>query len=624
MNAPRIPPKTAEKLATPFPKGTRHQAKIDIALPLLGSGLPPSAVVTTLKDKFPEASEKEINDVVHWCSNKAQAQDQSNHAWFRPPIAKAPPPPKPKPPAEHAAWWLSNQTMTQEDFELQTQIVIPKTPVEALLCCLQMLYHGTDNLCIVAKFLLNNDGKARPDGAGRILSRDAWMEYIFGEGVPESRAGAWFRPNPVTAVGTGTGGAITDSDVTGFRYLLVESDYLPLATQFALYSRLKLPIAAVVLSGGISAHAWVRLDCATSEEYDHKARQILSALAPFGFDQANKNPSRLSRLPSAVRTIGAVGDGLQKLLWVNPGKKALTDEEISEFEDSLMVPCVDAKPFRKLVLSALDRYEDLHRNQGKLGVPTGFPTFDRVSGGLKAGGYTLIAAGTGVGKSTISINIINSALKANVGVVLFTLEMSADDITDMMFSLNCNVDRNKFNTGEFTQDDIERMTKGSAGLVPLPLFLEDDPDATMGYIRRRVLSLKAEGRVGLVVVDYAQLVRPEFAKEKREESVATVALELRVLSRQANIPMVVLSQVNDDGKIRESRRLSHEAANVLVMTRKSLTDPAITLNVEKGRKIPANPIPLFLDAIHCRISEADHRKTKKTETESELPYYAND
>lgn len=610
MNGPRIPPKTAEKLSTAFPKGTRHQAKIDIALPLLGSGLPPSAVVTTLREKFPEASDKEINDVVHWCEGKASVQTPGT-GWTRPPIAKPPPPPKPKPPAEHAAWWLSGKTMTEEAFVELGQLPIPSVPVAALAFFFEMLYQGSENVCIVTKFELNNDGKARPDGAGRILSRDQWLDYLVEKGIPESRAGAWVRPNPVAPVGSGKAGAVTDSDVVAHRYLLVESDSLPLHTQFALFSKLKLAIAAVILSGGISAHAWVRLDCKTSDEYDSKARRILTALEPFGFDQANKNPSRLSRLPEAIRSIGGVDGGKQKLLWLNPGKPPMTDQEIESFEEAMLCPAVEEKPFLKLVNDAMTRYEELYRNKGKLGVPTGFSRFDAVSGGLKPGGYTLIAASTGVGKSTIALNIINAALKAGVGVVLFTLEMSAEDITDMMFSLNCNVDRNKFNTGEFATDDIAAMHAGMQTLAPLPLFLEDDPDANMGHIRRRVLSLKSEGRIGLAVIDYAQLVSPSLLSIKREENVASVALDLRLLSRQADIPMVVLSQLNDEGKIRESRRLSHEAANVLLMDRESLTSSKITLKVAKGRKIPATPIELKLESLYCRIVEASPIQKKE-------------
>lgn len=604
MNQPSIPKKTAEKMASSFPKGTRHQAKLDIALPLLGSGMSPSAVFAQLRAQFPEASESEIDGVIRWCDEHAEPPTKGNGATYhRPNISYAPPPPKPKPPAEHAAWWTNGATMTLDEFLAKSQMEIPEDRVQAASRCFEMLYQGTDCLNIVAKFTMGQDGKARPDGAGKILTRDFWLDYFAIDGLPESKAGAWFRPNPVAQAGSGSGGAVTDSDVTAFRYLLVESDVLPLATQFALYSRLKMPISAVLLSGGISAHAWVRLDCKTSDEYDTKARRILTALAPFGFDQANKNPSRLSRLPGARRVIGAAGDGMQRLLWLNPGKPPMTDTDIIALEESLLCPAIEEKPFRKLLVSAIARYEELYANKGNLGVPTGFHKFDSVSGGLKPGGYTLIAAGTGVGKTTVAMNIINSALKHGVGVVLFTLEMSADDVTDMMFSMNCGVNRNHFNTGEFQDGEIAAMTNALPTLSNLNLFLEDDPDASMAMIRRRTLSLTAEDRIGLAVIDYAQLVNAEMPTNKREECVASVALDLRRLSRQSNIPIVVLSQLNDEGRLRESRRLGHEAANVLLLNRDNLTTPTITMVVAKGRKIPSTPIELRLDAIHCRITD---------------------
>ncbi len=601
-----IPPKTAALLTEHIPQGERHKAALDIAMSLIGNGITPSAVLTQLRDKFPAvSSDKELQDVVAYCvrANPSPSGFGERKTFTPRQFTPAPSPtPKQKTPEEHAAWWLSNATMTQDDFCTLTQLPIPVERGEALSAFLEMLYQGAENLNVVCKFV-EKDGKARPDGPGRILSRDKWCEYLLSSGVPDGKAGAWFRPNPVAASGSGSSGAVTDSDVTAFRFLLLESDKLKIETQFALFAKLRLPIAAAYLSGGISVHALARIDAANSEDFDRKARRITSMLAPFGIDQANKNPSRLSRLPGARRKIGASGDGIQQLLWLNPNRVAITEDGIAELEESLLCPAIEERPFRRVVLDSINRYEELHRNRGQLGVPTGFPTFDSVSGGLKPGGYTLIAAETGVGKSTIALNIINAALQAGVGVVLFTLEMSRDDIADMMFSLNCRVNRNVFNTGEFSEQDFKAMIAGAGQMKNLPFWLDDDPDADMPTVRRRVLALKADNRIGLAVLDYAQLLKPETKSFKREEEVASIALALRLLSRQADIPIIVLSQLNDDGKVRESRRLSHEAANVFRLKRKDLSDPAVTLLIDKGRKIPGKPIDLWMESEFCRITE---------------------
>lgn len=604
-----IPRKTQEKLAQTHPKGDRHKAALDLAISLIGNGFDPGAVFAQLRAKFdPEKSDKELHDIVSYAvglnpSPSGYGSAPASRAPYRPQVAKPLPAPKVKTPAEQAAWWLTGMEMTQEQFAALSQLALPEGRRDALRFFLEMLYLGADNLNIVCKYG-ERAGKAHPEGPGRILSRDKWIEYFEESGVPDSKAGAWFRPNPVQAQGSGAAGAPTDADVTSHRFLLLESDKLPLPIQFALFSKLKLPIAAAYLSGGVSVHALVRLDADSAEVFEKRARRIMAVLEPFGIDQCNKNPSRLSRLPGARRVIGAAGDGFQTLLWLNPGKPAATDKDLSELEDSMLIPAIEERPFRRVIMDSIDRYEDMMKNQGKLGVPTGFARFDRVSGGLKPGGYTLVAAATGVGKSTIAVNMINSALQAGNGVVLFTLEMSRDDIADMMFSMNCRIDRNLFNTGAFSEDDIKRMTTGAGRMQDLPFYLDDDPDAGIETIRRRVLSLKADNRIGLAVVDYAQLVQPESQYDGREQAVASVALALRLLSRQANIPIIVLSQLNDEGRVRESRKLTHEAATVFRMTRENLTDSKIVLHIDKGRKIPANPIDLFLKAEHCLITEA--------------------
>jgi hypothetical protein len=118
--------------------------------------------------------------------------------------------------------------------------------------------------------------------------------------------------NPVDGCG------VADVNVTAFRFALVESDTLPLELQLPLFARLPLPVAAVIGSGGRSVHAWVKVDARDADEYRATVAQMLALLARFGVDGKNKNPSRLSRLPGARREIGAAGDGVQRLLYLNP------------------------------------------------------------------------------------------------------------------------------------------------------------------------------------------------------------------------------------------------------------------------------------------------------------------
>src|SRR5258707_1908213 len=187
------------------------------------------------------------------------------------------------------------------------------------------LYQAGEFVCICTDYdlTIKKDGteKAVPKGAGSTKRAAEWVETIRRLNTPESAAGAWIRLNPVTETGSGKSGAHCDSDVTAYRYILLESDALPIDLQLSFLGWLSLPIAAIVSSGGKSVHAWVKLDCDDSQDFSATVDHILGRLAQFGIDQANKNPSRYRRLSGAMREIGVEPPGQQKLLYLNPNPK---------------------------------------------------------------------------------------------------------------------------------------------------------------------------------------------------------------------------------------------------------------------------------------------------------------
>ena len=154
--------------------------------------------------------------------------------------------------------------------------------------------------------------KARPVGIGITLERDVVLARFRDGGSDSNKGGAWLRMNPVDGLG------IADVNVTAFRFALLESDELPLDLQLSVFAKLPLPVAALLGSGGRSVHAWVKVDARDADEYRAIVDRMLAILARFGVDGKNKNPSRLSRLPGARRSIGAVDDGVQRLLYLNP------------------------------------------------------------------------------------------------------------------------------------------------------------------------------------------------------------------------------------------------------------------------------------------------------------------
>jgi hypothetical protein len=181
---------------------------------------------------------------------------------------------------------------------------------------IEALYRPGELVNVVTEFQgsVDQEGerKARPTGVGKTRESRAMAAEFQEHGACFDRGGAWLRMNPLDGHG------VADTNVTAFRFALIESDRLPVDLQLSLFAKLPLRVAAIIGSGGRSAHAWVRLDAANLGEYRAAVAKLFSLLARFGVDGKNKNPSRLSRLPGAKREIGAEGDGMQRLLYLNP------------------------------------------------------------------------------------------------------------------------------------------------------------------------------------------------------------------------------------------------------------------------------------------------------------------
>lgn len=589
-----IPRATQEKLATDHPDGTKHKAKIDIALPLLGEGLPAEAVVMTLREKFPKATEAEIRGVVNWCQNKNPTPSVNGH----PEAAGYPRTTFPAVPATRSSpKKLAANLVNGCVSHLTSPVELNGDQAGQFL---RSLYGAEEYVNIVCKFTTvekKGEIKANPSGAGKTQKRDWWLKFFSEKGVPFGEAGAWIRPNPVLEHGSGADGAITNADVTDYRFLLLESDVLSLEEQLAVYEKLQLPLAAILTSGGKSAHAWLTLDAEDAEDYAEKAQRILAILAPLGFDQANKNPSRLSRLPGVVRKIGGTGEGKQELLYLNPKAEAITELEIERLMIRVQPPKYVAKSMPDAIEDSLDLYQDIYRNKIKSGLRTGFPRFDGITGGLKRGWLTVIAGATNVGKSSFVLNIINHVLAGGSRVALFSFEMDYLEINDVLFAQVGGVDRNKFNHGYFAAADFGLISSAALKMKQYRLDVYDDPQIRLADLTQICLAMDG---LALVVLDYLQMIAVDGYRDNREQQVASLSRGAKALAKTLKCPVIALSQLNEEGKVRESRAIGHDANCVIVLEE---DDGQIEAKVVKGRSIPKGSFYFDFQPEICRFTE---------------------
>lgn len=307
----------AFKIPPPAAEGGRHSQLTALASELASARVPRNRASEIMAAFQPEIPSAELRKIVDWAFRSKASDPQ-------PSVKEA------EPVQEKTALEMVQEkcsSLTSGELTALSTVPIPSNEAEALILFLQTLYGENEHINITTD-CRQRDGelfKFGPVGAGRTLLASDWIARLGVSGVPTSKAGAWFRPNPVTVTGSGRGGAAMDCDVTSHRFMLVESDELPAEVMLGLVASLELPVAAVYTTGGSSreqsdhgVHALIKVDAPDAAQYSRIVQKVLGILRPYGIDQGNKNPSRMSRLPGAKREIGGVGDGIQRLLYINP------------------------------------------------------------------------------------------------------------------------------------------------------------------------------------------------------------------------------------------------------------------------------------------------------------------
>ena len=202
---------------------------------------------------------------------------------------------------------------------------------------------------------------------------------------------------------------------------------------------------------------------------------------------------------------------------------------------------------KDILVESFTQLEELYnRKQHITGVPTGFADLDYKTAGLHNSDLILVAARPAMGKSAFALNIASyAAVKANVPVAIFSLEMSKEQMGNRILCSEAMVDSNKVRTGKIEDEDWAKLAMASGELSESQIFIDDTPGISIMEIRAKCRKMKLEKNRGLVVIDYLQLVQGSSKKGgSREQEISEISRSLKILAKEINVPVIALSQLS--------------------------------------------------------------------------------
>lgn len=199
--------------------------------------------------------------------------------------------------------------------------------------------------------------------------------------------------------------------------------------------------------------------------------------------------------------------------------------------------------------------ESMNNESGLLGIPTGFGELDRKLSGLQGSQLIIVAGRPGMGKTSFALNIAqNIAVKQQLPVAVFSLEMSREQLAMRMLCSEALVDSQKTRTGGLTDEDFDRLSIAVKSLGKAPVYIDDTPTITVMEMLAKARRLKQENGLGLVMIDYLQLMTGKGRRENRQQEISGMTRALKIMAKEIDLPIVLLSQLSRESEKRETKR----------------------------------------------------------------------
>ena len=310
-------------------------------------------------------------------------------------------------------------------------------------------------------------------------------------------------------------------------------------------------------------------------------------------------------------------------------QELVEEAESKLFEVSQRHVKQDITSIETILSESFDRLDELHKDKGKIrGVPTGFKDMDNILAGLQRSDLFILAARPSMGKTALSLNLAhNIAVKSKEAVLIFSLEMSKEQLVDRMLSMESGVDAWALRTGNLTDTDFEKIGHAMGTLSEAQIYIDDTPGITVSELRTKARREAHLHPIGLIIVDYLQLMSggSRFAGDgNRVQEISEISRGLKGVARELNVPLIALSQLSRSvesrhpqipqlADLRESGSIEQDADVVAFIyreeyynpetDRKNLTD----IFIKKHRNGPTGAVELYFDREKQRFRSVDSK-----------------
>lgn len=290
-------------------------------------------------------------------------------------------------------------------------------------------------------------------------------------------------------------------------------------------------------------------------------------------------------------------------------------------------------PIKDILEDSFERIDKLHKEKGAIrGVPTGFRDLDNLLAGFQPSDLIILAARPSIGKSSLALNIADYiACEKKMAVGIFSLEMSKEQIIDRLLCLRGSVDSWKLRTGNLEDEDFGKLNYAMGMLSEAPLFIDDSPFLNVMEIRTKARRLMMEQELGLIVIDYLQLMsgmNTRGSSDNRVQEVSEISRSLKALARELNVPVLALSQLSravehrPDKKpiladLRESGSIEQDSDVVMFIYRDDYYDQETErkniaeILIRKHRNGPTGDIQLYFKAEYMKFATVEKKLIKE-------------